>query len=114
VFLLVFFLKKNQKRKNKPDEVPITGTPGDEPTYGNIPGMIGNNKYSAVGNTVPANDDGLVPANIQPSEIDKRLHIPHKSLVFVREIGAGSYGKVFLGCVNELSINFVVVNSYFQ
>jgi hypothetical protein len=96
VFLLVFFLKKKQKRKNKPDEVPMTGT-GDEPTYGNIPGMIGNNKYSAVGNTVPANDDGLVPANIQPSEIDKRLHIPHKSLVFVREIGAGSYGKVFLG-----------------
>ncbi|MBP5977802.1 hypothetical protein HW132_35170, partial [Brasilonema sp. CT11] len=29
-------------------------------------------------------------------EIDKRLHIPYKSLVFIKEIGAGSYGKVFL------------------
>lgn len=98
-FLLVFFMKKKQKKK-KPDEVPMANTPGaDEPTYGNIP-SFGGDKYSVMSGTA-APDDGIIPGNIQPSEIDKRLHIPHKSLVFVKEIGAGSYGKVHLGYVHE-------------
>ncbi len=108
VFLLVFFLKKKQRRKKKkneaePDEVPMTETAEPE-TYGNIPGVMPNNKYSAMAMTSgsgPSSDDGIVPANIQPSEIDKRLHIPHRSLVFVKEIGAGSYGKVYLGYVRR-------------
>jgi hypothetical protein len=34
---------------------------------------------------------------IKLPDIEKRLHIPFDSLVFENEIGAGSYGKVFLG-----------------
>ncbi len=37
-------------------------------------------------------------SNLQISEsIDDRLKIPYKSLVFKKEIGAGSYGKVYVG-----------------
>ncbi len=39
------------------------------------------------------------PTAIQPGEIDKRMHIPYKSLVLKDEIGSGSYGKVFVGLV---------------
>ncbi len=81
---------------------------GDDSTYGNIPAAdkkgnysnftsTSDGKYSNL-NAVQSDDDGIAaPTAIQPSEIDKRMHIPYKSLVFVKEIGAGSYGKVYLG-----------------
>jgi hypothetical protein len=34
---------------------------------------------------------------IKSDSIDDRLKIPYKSLVFKKEIGAGSYGKVYVG-----------------
>ncbi len=112
LFVLLFLLKKKRdKKKQKSDETPMdpvdgSKEPGSDNTYGNLPGvdnskysninLTGNSKYGNV--SVAGSDDGIaVPTSIQPSEIDKRMHIPYKSLVFVKEIGAGSYGKVYLG-----------------
>ncbi len=70
--------------------------------YATVPAM---NRASGQYNSIPeggteTSDIGaseINPTGINPSEIDKRMHIPYKSLVFTKEIGAGSYGKVFLG-----------------
>ena len=111
LFVLLFLLKKkrDRKKKAKEDETPMTDVNGDGKTYSNIPNndasKYGNmdavsGKYSNITRTGAPEDDGIaVPTNIQPSEIDKRMHIPYKSLVFVKEVGAGSYGKVYLGYV---------------
>jgi hypothetical protein len=111
LFVLLFMLKKkrDKKKKQQSDETPMDpadGTKeGSDGTYGNLPGIdsrkysninLTNGKYSSVESA--GGDDGIaVPISIQPSEIDKRMHLPYKSLVFVKEIGAGSYGKVYLG-----------------
>lgn len=46
----------------------------------------------------PAKDlDEEHRSEIELPEIDKRLQIPYKDLIFNNEIGAGSYGKVYAG-----------------
>lgn len=35
--------------------------------------------------------------NLPLNQFDKKLLIPYKDLVFTKEIGAGSFGKVFIG-----------------
>jgi hypothetical protein len=111
LFVLLFMLKKkrDKKKKQQSDETPMDPADGikegSDGTYGNLPGIdsrkysninLTNGKYSSV--EAAGGDDGIaVPISIQPSEIDKRMHLPYKSLVFVKEIGAGSYGKVYLG-----------------
>jgi hypothetical protein len=42
---------------------------------------------------------GKSRVEIAMDSIDDRLKIPYKSLVFKKEIGAGSYGKVYIGYV---------------
>lgn len=46
---------------------------------------------------VKPDEDILNPYAIKSTEIEKRMHIPYGSLAFVKELGAGSYGKVYLG-----------------
>ena len=108
-FLLVFFLRKRNKKKKKTngvnqmnpltdiDSAPPSVRPTDPGVYQNIPSNIAsNNTYTSLGNVT--NDTfATASAAIELPDIDKRLHIPYKSLVFIKEIGAGSYGKVFLG-----------------
>lgn len=87
VFLLIFFLKKkkaNQKKANDGDDNMTIINPAND-----------SGRYSAI--VSATKDDGINPTAIQPSEIDKRMHIPYSSLLFTKEIGAGSYGKVFVG-----------------
>jgi predicted Ser/Thr protein kinase len=108
-FLLVFFLRKRNKKKKETNGVnqmnPLkdidSALPSVRPTdpgvYQNIPSNVAsNNTYTSLGNVT--NDTfATASATIELPDIDKRLHIPYKSLVFIKEIGAGSYGKVFLG-----------------
>ncbi len=106
LFVLLFMLKKkrDQKKKQKDDKTPMYQVDTNS-TYGKMPankGKYGNftssdGKYSNMSTEVTSDDGIAAPTAIQPSEIDKRMHIPYKSLVFVKEIGAGSYGKVYLG-----------------
>ncbi len=103
IFLIVFFVNKRKKNKgdSKKDDsddtqpmaqltptayadVPSTG--GDGRVYRNMPNEQENNSVQRID-----------PNGIKPNEIEARMHIPYKSLVFLKEIGAGSYGKVFLG-----------------
>ncbi len=119
LFLLLFFLKKKKKEeKDEKDEeqssddgaaTPRTAINGsnqrfsvDPSNYGNIPGRASVTGYGAIPDggapTVgPDTFQGINPTAIKPSEVDKRMQIPYKSLFFAREIGAGSYGKVFQG-----------------
>ena len=109
--LLVLLLMLKRRRDNKKkqpvsDETPMTDK-NDEGTYGNIPAADKKGNYSNITsasdgkysnlNSMQSDDGIAAPTAIQPSEIDKRMHIPYKSLVFTKEIGAGSYGKVYLG-----------------
>ncbi len=92
VFLLVFFLRKKKKKADKKkDNDALDG----DASMSVINPAADPGRYSAIVST--AKDDGLNPTAIQPSEIDKRMQIPYKSLRFIKEIGAGSYGKVFVG-----------------
>lgn len=107
---LFFYLRRKKEKKQEGDKATemysvIAGQSGTEPgTYAMIPGQQGGTgSYSAVpldGSASTVGGDafqGINPTAIQPSEIDKRMQIPYKSLLFLREIGAGSYGKVFQG-----------------
>ncbi len=121
IFLGVYFGKKRQaKKKTKANSDDLedgdgamaltsnANATGIAPSnYGTVPAMSGvNGQYNSIPNidTVRSDKSDIAvtvseinPTGINPSEIDKRMHIPYKSLVFTKEIGAGSYGKVFLG-----------------
>lgn len=123
IFLGVYFGKKKQAEKaqkngkdsedvesNTGTSVAMTGSAnatGVAPSaYGTVPSNISNARASGQYNSLPEGLKGdesdvgasdINPIGINPAEIDKRMHIPYKSLVFTKEIGAGSYGKVFLG-----------------
>ncbi len=113
-FLLVFLLRRRNKKKKQEktidnpvkdiDSPPPSVQSTDPGVYQNLPSNNTTNKntYTSLGNVT---NDSFTTASaaIELPEIDKRLHIPYKSLVFIKEIGAGSYGKVFLGYVKLLS-----------
>lgn len=91
MFLLIFFLKKKQKKASQKK----IDHDGDDNNMTIINPTNDPGRYSAIATAVK--DDGINPTAIQPGEIDKRMHIPYASLHFTKEIGAGSYGKVFVG-----------------
>ncbi len=97
LLLLLLLKKRRDKKKKQGDQVPMTNDA--ERTYAGIPtGKYSNFNTTNESVTTATEEDGIaVPTSIKPSEIDQRMHIPYKSLVFVKEIGAGSYGKVYLG-----------------
>lgn len=101
IFLIVFFVKKRKDKQNKggsrgegDDSVPMAQL---TPTYTDVPAQESGRVYE----NMPQNDGKAMqtidPTGIKPAEIEARMHIPYKSLVFLKEIGSGSYGKVFLG-----------------
>jgi predicted Ser/Thr protein kinase len=116
IFLAIYFGKKRQAEKQQKkskdsddDGTSVTMTASANATgiapsaYATVPG---NSRSSAQYNSLPEGVTGdnsevgasdINPLGINPGEVDKRMHIPYKSLVFTKEIGAGSYGKVFLG-----------------
>lgn len=49
-----------------------------------------------------------------PAEIEKRMKIPYKSLVFIYELGSGNFGKVFKGYVVYLHFTNVFLMTNFQ
>jgi predicted Ser/Thr protein kinase len=101
---LLLYLRKRKQNKDKSDD----GDKSDdtkrqtvEPSnYATIPSRTSVSGYGAIPDGGRADTDtfqGINPTSIHPSEVDKRMQIPYKSLFFAREIGAGSYGKVFQG-----------------
>lgn len=42
-------------------------------------------------------DASEITAKIIASSVDDRMNIPYSDLKFIREIGAGAFGKVFIG-----------------
>jgi predicted Ser/Thr protein kinase len=116
-FLLVFFLRKRKKNKKEKNSAatqmnPVSDLDGpssvqantnntnsaSEGERQNLQSSNANEKYTPLGLTATSKNDSFIVASaIDLPNIEKRLHIPYKSLVFVKEIGAGSYGKVFSG-----------------
>jgi predicted Ser/Thr protein kinase len=126
LFLLLFLLKRRQKQNKKGknndnedkgqmltvygnisngDSTPVTGRTTRE-NYNVVPTTGNSTGYSIMpDSTHPApsmagvkpDEDILNPYAIKSTEIEKRMHIPYSSLAFVKELGAGSYGKVYLG-----------------
>lgn len=110
IFLVVFFVKKRKDKQKKSGgkgegdgSVPMAQL---TPTYTEVPAEE-TGSDSKVYQTMPKNDENATqkidPTGIKPAEIEARMHIPYKSLVFLKEIGSGSYGKVFSGHV-ELTL----------
>ncbi len=117
IFFGVYFGKKAQAKKTKEKEpksssddvesgggafvMRSTATGIAPSAYSTVPANDrASGQYSNIPKIDNENDIGALeinPTGINPAEIDKRMHIPYKSLVFAKEIGAGSYGKVFLG-----------------
>lgn len=126
LFLLLFLLKRRQKQNKKGknndnedkgqmltvygnisngDSTPATGRTTREnynvvPTTGNSAGysIMPDSTHPAPSMAgVKPDEDILNPYAIKSTEIEKRMHIPYSSLAFVKELGAGSYGKVYLG-----------------
>ncbi len=55
-------------------------------------------KYSPMPDVNITNKDATTRyIALESLDIERRMQVPYKSLVFLREIGAGSYGKVFQG-----------------
>ncbi len=121
IFLLVFFLRKRTKNNKKKTNAaqtqmnPVTdlddpstsqantnavNTTNSSEVHHNLPVSNANKVYTSMGlSTVDSNNDSFIAASVVDHlpDIDKRLHIPYKSLMFVKEIGAGSFGKVYSG-----------------
>jgi predicted Ser/Thr protein kinase len=119
VFLLVFFLKKRNRRRkqeNAADSKPSTSSDVLPLTDVDKSGSGGEeSKYRAMSTTLNLSaEPGSKPMTmktIQPADVDKRMYIPYHSLSFTREIGAGSYGKVFLGEWRGAQVAIKVSNS---
>ncbi len=60
-----------------------------------------------------ANDTYSLMPQKEDETIDQKLMIPYKSLTFMKEIGSGSFGKVFLGYVENETIFEISVADYF-
>ncbi len=110
LFLAIFFGKKRAAQKQEKEDqkdgsdVESNSNAVAMTTVANATGVApaSMNRTSAQYNSIPqdvsaSNDTEINPTGINPADIDKRMHIAYKSLVFTKEIGAGSYGKVFLG-----------------
>lgn len=111
IFLVVYLRRKKQKddRQQELNKMSVEGQSGTEGNYGLISGKSGSTLYAAVSEDADE-QPGFVPNVVQPSEIDKRMQIPYKSLAFNREIGAGSYGKVFQGYAKYMAYLFYAPN----
>ncbi len=70
IFLLVFFLRKRQTKPEDPE------------------GKSGGTNYDVL----PSRN-----SDVGAEDISSKMLIPHKELQFDKEIGAGSFGKVFIG-----------------
>jgi hypothetical protein len=85
VFLLIYFLVI-KKRMNQQKEKKGDAESGD-----------GSSPYS------------VMPSKPDDAAIDEKMQIPYKQLKFVKEIGAGSFGKVYQGYVKVLSNGQVLI-----
>lgn len=101
-FLLAFLLRRRNKKKiqkvaNQKNSLSDFESPENGRNKWNLGEItLSNPKYTSIG-LMDVNNDTSATASALLPDIDKRLHISYSSLVFIREIGAGSYGKVFLG-----------------
>jgi predicted Ser/Thr protein kinase len=97
VALLVILLqRKKRSQKVKEDKIRLEPAPAN---YQAMPGanpiLANDSKSSQASGDHTSIPVGLAPLNSMSS--DERMKIPYSDLKVIREIGAGAYGKVFLG-----------------
>jgi hypothetical protein len=56
-----------------------------------VPPTSGGNKYGAISSIEASSATTIV------TKTDDKLNVPYSELKFNKEIGAGAYGKVFIG-----------------
>ncbi len=106
IFVAVFFLRKKKQRrvkenalKNKSNAtqftMPLTELRGDKSmTYDTVPDTPSTDRKRTTSKYVPI-------TLIDNKNITDRLCVPYSELKFKKELGAGAYGKVFIGGKNK-------------
>jgi flagellar biosynthesis/type III secretory pathway M-ring protein FliF/YscJ len=89
IFFIVFFVRKNKAKKANSKKKRLEDE--DKTKYEAI--QL-NNPVITLTNTTSSS---VSSGTFDTESIDKRLRIPYKRLKFIKEIGSGSYGKVFCG-----------------
>lgn len=88
IFFIVFFAKRNKAKKEEKKQRKF-----EDEGKTKYEAIQLNNPVANITNTSSSVSSGAFDAEA----IDKRLRIPYKRLKFIKEIGSGSYGKVFYG-----------------